>query len=82
MKLRGPMNLHLRIKIAFVSEAPEATIPIAIKTPTSTFSISGLRSLRRKVNGKRDKIISVAMLIPEVVLDTIRKIFEPTHLAP
>jgi hypothetical protein len=73
---------HSRTKTAFPMDTAEAVIPIAIKIPTSDFSVSGLRSWCKKVNGKMERTTSVTMLMAEIVLDTIRNVFLLTHFAP
>lgn len=60
-------------------EAAAAVIPIAIRTATRTVSRKGLRIWRRKVRGKRERMTSVAILIPVDALDTPRIVFRFTH---
>jgi hypothetical protein len=70
---------HWWASTAFVIDAAEAVIPIAIRTPMRTFSVRGRRRWRRKVRGKRERKISVEMLTPLCAFDPFSKTELPTH---
>jgi len=57
-----------------VTETAEAVSPIAIRTPMSTFSRNGLRIWRRKVIGKRERMKSVAIVMPVLEIDTFENV--------